>query len=770
MDVRFPVGDDQALTGWTYGDTTLPTDGSVTISGADITLTAIVETGFWITFESNGGSYIPPQFVSGTAVEPAAPTRFGYSFAGWYTDSAFASAADFGAIKSAATLYAKWDLADSKYTVIYWQENADDDNYSYKESEVLTGATGTQTAAVAKDYNGFTAQTFEQAVIAADGSTIINIYYKRNVFSVYFYDTVWDSSLEKRVQGSEFVNLRITAKHGATIRDQWPDMDCSWETEIDSWHFQANIDVMPLGDTCFFRAAALGHESAGYYLEDLDGNYVLDHTDTGAPDPSAIAKEDCYPIRGFTFKEYVASTFVSVNDNCIYDNYCGAKFYYTRNSYKIDYMNNADTPIKTVDYKYEADISDAADFVPSRPDGIPETYVFEGWYFDEGCKAKCDFTGMTMPYNNIVVYANWVAPTFTVTVYDKDGSTVLKTFTEVPLNAVIDETEMPSPTLANNESLLGWSLEDGSLFSFSTKITRDYKLYAIVGNSDKLTITYAANDGTSAVRQDPKSYAKGAEAIVLDNPFTPPAGKVFLGWNTAADGSGTLYYPNSSIEVPSNITLYAVWGDQAKAVSVTYHANDGTSASTTINALANNSLIEIQSYDSLGLPMRPGYSFLGWSTAPNGSVEYKPGDHARVDSNGSNDLYAQWEFIQYKLVVTGQSATKTYTGKWQELTDFTVEGLPEGFTLSGITYRARGLKVGSYDGRFSGTAVVKDKEGNDLTSHCTIEYVPGILKITSSPKTGDSSDLGLWLTLLTVSAMGGSAVLFLGRKRRSDEK
>lgn len=54
--VSFPVAGDEAITGWLLNG--IPVD-SVTLDGADVTLTAQVSKGFWITFDSKGGSYVP---------------------------------------------------------------------------------------------------------------------------------------------------------------------------------------------------------------------------------------------------------------------------------------------------------------------------------------------------------------------------------------------------------------------------------------------------------------------------------------------------------------------------------------------------------------------------------------------------------------------------------------------------------------------------------------------------------------------------------------
>lgn len=187
-DVTFPVNADQAITGW-YTESALTNRvESVTIDGANVTLYPKVETGYWITYNADGGSYTAPAFVAPTdnTVAPAAPTRVGYTFLGWYNgDTAFTFG---GKLTESVTLTAKWQGNDNtQYKVIHWQENVDDNKFSFKESETKTGTTGDLTAAAAKSYDGFTDQTIEQKSIAGDGSTIVNVYYKRNIYEVKFY-------------------------------------------------------------------------------------------------------------------------------------------------------------------------------------------------------------------------------------------------------------------------------------------------------------------------------------------------------------------------------------------------------------------------------------------------------------------------------------------------------------------------------------------------------------------------------------------------------
>ena len=296
----------------------------------------------------------------------------------------------------------------------------------------------------------------------------------------------------------------------------------------------------------------------------------------------------------------------------------------------------------TVSKKFEQSIADV-NYTPKALTGEKSDYVFDGWYANKECTGDAFvFAGKTMPANNITLYAKWVAPTYTVTVYDVDGSSVLKTFAEVAKNSTISSDGMPIPTLAEGETFLGWVQKDGTPFSFSTKINQNYDLYAKVGNNSRYKVTYHSNTTADAtVTDDTMIYAKDVLATVNDNSFTN-GDKVFLSWNTRADGKGETYYPNGTIKVTGNMDLYARWGDKASTVSVTYHSNFGTDVAQSAAAVANNSKITVEAYNALNLPERTGYSFVGWNTEADGTgTKFNANASARVD-NGSNDLYAQW--------------------------------------------------------------------------------------------------------------------------------
>jgi len=698
-----PVGAEQAVIGWTKDDEQV---GEVSyVEGGSIYLYPIIANGHWITFDSKGGSYVEPQFVTDTTKKPTPPAKPGYDFAGWYTNEETNNEFEFGNILSNnLTLYAKWTPNNRvSYTVIHWWENANDDGYSFHESKTEYGKVGATTSVSAERYNGFTAQTINQETIAGDGSTIVNVYYKRNVYTVKFYSySSWVSRSE------EYTNLRITAKYGANISDKWPTYDGSrtWSTN-DSKNegpYQVNLQTMPLGGANFYGPkTGRGSETAYYYVESLTGGkYELHHSDTTPGTGYSVTDEDRYPITGFTFKTYTAE---QGGDwfNGYYEKYDGARFYYTRNSYNIVFINGGNT-VKTENKKYQQDISTVS-YTPTAPAG-KDGYVFDGWFDNELCEGTAyDFANKIMPAQNITVYARWVAPVHKVE-FVVDNSVVTEwTKPDVAHNSTI--SGLPTPTSSTGDTFLGWVDANGKPFHPSTKITGDLKLYAKFGNKSGYGVKYVT-EGSSPVTDD-KLYAEGAYATVRDGASTAPAGKVFLYWNASSDSSGKKYYPNDKVLVPKGgVTLTAVYGPVARVLTLTYHANypEGLTAPDpaikTRTGLKNNECISVDADDTF--PPPAGYAFDGWNTEADGTgTSFAAGSSARVDKVEPNVLYAQWEKTtiddEVIVTITGNSDTKVYNGSEQSVIGYTTDVGDKAIT---VTLKetgkdtAKGTDVGTY--------------------------------------------------------------------------
>ena len=72
------------------------------------------------------------------------------------------------------------------YTVVHYQQNLDDDKYTEKARETKKGLTNSTVPEVAKNYDGFYALLYERPAIAADGSTVVEVYYDRYYYLMNF--------------------------------------------------------------------------------------------------------------------------------------------------------------------------------------------------------------------------------------------------------------------------------------------------------------------------------------------------------------------------------------------------------------------------------------------------------------------------------------------------------------------------------------------------------------------------------------------------------
>ena len=683
------------VVGWS----TVPNDGKATTVtfAKDKIVTMVypvIESGFWVKFDTDGGSYVQSVFCEPgkTLTLSQVPTRSGYTFDGWYIDGQKVTS-----VSAKATVTAHWKAnSKTEYTVIHWQENADDDNYTLEEFVRETGTTGTETKAQAKKYEGFTVQTIEQKTIAGDGSTIVNVYYKRNFYEVKFMKLTCNKEEHTHSLSciigcgkgehqhnekcyTEITGLTIHAKHGANIRDKWPTYQESstWAVNPTGGPYQVNIDTMPLNGATFYGPkTGRGSETAYYYVEVLPGEsgteyngttYKLHHSDTSPGTGYYITDEDKYPITGFEFKEFKADYewvggIFSGEYKPKYDN---AKFYYTRKSYDLTFINNGSTD-DTKNFKYEASIADAY-YVPNRPSEIDASYTFAGWYDNELCEGDpFVFTGKTMPAKGITLYAKWQAPQVNATVYlSASADSKSETFS-VPYGKKITESEDFNAIIARikaetDEAPSAWFVVTGEgrvLFDLDTPLYSSVTLYPFFASSSEgYTVTYK-EEGTDEPAKDGQKYLTGSRAGIL----APVNSENFRAWETE---DGKLIHPGDKITVTKNTTLRAVYTNKPQTVTITYHYNFGDSTQIYEDSgYPKNTNATVKSLSDVNFDAPTGYKFLGWATTPNGNVEYQPNTKVFVDANGDNNLYAVWQ-------------VKTYTVTWVNWNDEVLQTEPD---------------------------------------------------------------------------------------------
>lgn len=192
-------------------------------------------------------------------------------------------------------------------------------------------------------------------------------------------------------------------------------------------------------------------------------------------------------------------------------------------------------------------------------------------------------------------------------------------------------------------------------------------------------------------------------------------GYTFTGWNEKADGSGTDW--TTWINKPwtytytRDVTLYAQW--KAHTYSITYNGNGadyGNTASSS-HTYGNSKKLTKNGY------VRDGYQFLGWSTSPNGSVQYSEEQSVSnlTATNGATiNLYAQWKQLGYEINYDGNGAdggsTSTQYAPFNQTT-----------TLNKNGYYKKGHKFKEWNTKTDGSGEsYKDQQSISVDSNKTV--------------------------------------------------
>lgn len=181
----------------------------------------VAETEYTITFDSKGGSAVQPVKASaGAAITaPAAPTKDGFVFAGWYesadggvtlSDTAFS----FSYMPARVfTLYAKWATADIKGktfkkvdAIVEWESEAVkqallSEMEMTEEQYIQFVASSKITFEFAADKNTATV-TYDQGPGEVGGQGIFVVLYKIKGTAIVFYDSQED--MEKEIPAHKY--------------------------------------------------------------------------------------------------------------------------------------------------------------------------------------------------------------------------------------------------------------------------------------------------------------------------------------------------------------------------------------------------------------------------------------------------------------------------------------------------------------------------------------------------------------------------------------
>ena len=292
-------------------------------------------------------------------------------------------------------------------------------------------------------------------------------------------------------------------------------------------------------------------------------------------------------------------------------------------------------------------------------------YKFLGWAKKADAAAPEYKAGDSVKVeSNLAFYALWKkVDSFKVTFdagFIKDGESAAETKMQtVTVSSSSDKFILDKNTFTRDGYVFaGWSKTKTSSYD-SYKIAykdaenveyfyEDTTLYALwLEQSKSIKITYNKNDGTAMPEETSYYVEKGKSFTLKANTFTRD-GKTFAGWSKSKSSKKKEYADKAEIwsfNAYSDITLYALWHDDAHYV-ITYYSNfEGSTYDYKEQTLAKS---ESGATGNLlkNTFERTGYVFYGWYTSSSlrkygAEADFYP-DESKITLTEDKDLYACW--------------------------------------------------------------------------------------------------------------------------------
>jgi len=497
---------------------------------------------YLLSLDLDGGWGADPIYARyGAVIGLSSPTKPGYTFAGWDPKAPANMPAE------NKTLTAQWTPVNSvDYTVVFWYQNANDDGYSYAGNLTQSGKPGASVSSgqfSGTDFTGRDASHFtynaakaETATINGDGSTVVNVYFTRNTYTLTFKD------------GKTTVKT-INARYQQDIHGNFPIKDGSdtiwWNVPNGCKSFKpgtqlGSIDIMPGENITFTKDDSQSGAMLYYYVETLNGEKG-DYTHNGKNFKQykqitldkycyLTYSEEFHDITGFT-QWWSDPAFDKMEQGGVaYDGYSYIRGYYikdvnvlcyTRNSYTLKFYNyGTELTDHQATLQYEAPLKDK-NFTPAYPSNLEaNAYEFAGWYTTPGCfdGSEVKWDTDTMPAGDLMLYAKWAPKTHTVRTFLTEeamnaGTAPIDTWENVPHRSTIDEK--PQNPTNGQYTFVGWFYQENGVekaYDFSMAVTKDLNLYAkwISNTLVEYTIHYRLADGTTIAPDTTGSALAGA--------------------------------------------------------------------------------------------------------------------------------------------------------------------------------------------------------------------------------------------------------------------
>lgn len=273
----------------------------------------------------------------------------------------------------------------------------------------------------------------------------------------------------------------------------------------------------------------------------------------------------------------------------------------------------------TITFNSEGSVYHQETIQYSKPIELPENptregYRFDGWDLNGNGTGTADTVPSTMPLNNLTYTAIW---TKVYTIKFMSNGTTISTVIGIKGSAV----DVPTVT-REGYTFTGW---DNDLAQNATTVTIGEAdvTYTAQWNVNKYTLTFDT-DGGSSIDSITADY--GSTISITDPTKT---GYTFLGWS-----------PELPSTMPAeNVTYTAQW--KQYTINIIDSKNDGNLTTIMLNS---DGTLTLPSYESLGVEVKDGYEYAGYSLGENDTTLYPQNtsisDYEFVDN--VLNIYLRW--------------------------------------------------------------------------------------------------------------------------------
>ncbi len=506
------------------------------------------------------------------------------------------------------------------YTVNHYLLNVDDRKPATPaDTEIVPGETGLTTEAKAKEYAGFTPQAISQATVNADGSTVVEILYERN-----YYTLTWNTGENASYIAPEQV------RYGAAVTK--PDKDpTKVGYEFKGWENLPETMTMPAEDlvvTAKWEAAKSAAYKIIYWTETVkEGVYTVNHVINGTGTVGNSIPDGSYTVpKGYKTTPVEGKTDVDVKITA--DGTAVKNVYYARDTYTIKFMRQyrdgwswtwAEDESLRIIARYGVDVSAKWE----------KACANAGW--GPNSSGNIQYTLLAnMPAENLTMYEKNAGNGKYIIYYVEDLNGNWKEYRKFPAASGVyltDEDKMPITGFTFKEWKKQGSKRDNLWLRYSRN---SYKLFfENCQPMNPISIKFEAQLSTGRPPQDP------GRPSYVDSDYT------FAGWYLDPGFKEPVDWDETMTE--DGLTIYAKWEKPKYTVNFVTNCEESKDSITREKGF-------VLTGEELAAPDKADDEFLGWYTDSALTKKFIPESQIVKDTT----LYARWK----------NSDTVTYTVKY----------------------------------------------------------------------------------------------------------